>query len=173
MPAAENHSVINTFDSVLKKIEKALSFIAMLLLLGFMLVGTANVIARFVFSSPIIGATEISQLMMAGSFLLALAITQANKQHTAMTDIVKRYPEKVRHAVEFAVLFVALVLFGIMTWRSSLGVYNIWQYGEVVEVIRIPAAPFRLLLPVGTFVLCLEFISQMLHLAVNMKRREI
>lgn len=156
--------MLNQFDRALKALEKSMSFIAMIMLLGFMLLGTANVIARFVFNSPIIGATEIAQLMMAGSFLLALASTQQKKQHTAMTDLVVRYPAKARLVVEFAILFISLILFGIMTWRSTAAVISMWEYGELVEIIRIPAAPFRLLLPVGAFVLCLELINQMLQL---------
>ena len=116
-------------DRVLKKIENGLSFIAMLLLLGFMLLGTVNVCARFLFNWPIIGALEFSQLMMAGSFLLALASCQAKKQHTAVTDLVSRYPAKVKVVVEFAMLFIALILFGIMTWRSAAAVISMWNYG--------------------------------------------
>ena len=165
--------MLEKMDRALKTIEKALSFIAMIMLLGFMLLGTANVIARFVFNSPIIGATEIAQLMMAGSFLLALASTQAKRQHTAMTDLVSHYPPKIRDLVDFIVLFIALILFGIMTWRSTLAVITMWEYGELVEVIRIPAAPFRLLLPVGAFILCLELLSQMFQLAAKMMKKGI
>jgi TRAP-type transport system small permease protein len=158
-------------DRVLKKIENGLSFIAMLLLLGFMLLGTVNVCARFLFNWPIIGALEFSQLMMAGSFLLALASCQAKKQHTAVTDLVSRYPAKVKVVVEFTMLFIALILFGIMTWRSAAAVISMWNYGELIEAMRIPAAPFFLVLPIGALVLCLELISQMIQLVANGTKR--
>jgi TRAP-type transport system small permease protein len=163
--------MLNKTDGLLNNLEKVLEIIAMLSLLGFMLLGTANVIGRFVFNSPIIGSIEISGIMMAGSFLLALAITQARKQHIAVTDLVTRFPPKWRQVLEFAALFIGLVLFGVMTWLSAKLVNTLWIQGEQIATVRIPAAPFRILLPLGAFVLCLELIRQMAHLVIDMKKR--
>jgi TRAP-type C4-dicarboxylate transport system permease small subunit len=158
-------------ESVLNYLEKGLDIIATILLFGFMLLGVANVAGRFLFNSPITGATEFSQVMMAGSFLLALASTQARKQHTTITDLVNRFPISIRTKLEFAALAIGLILFGIMAWRSAILVNTLWVEGETLPTIRIPAAPFRLLLPVGAFVLCLELIRQMIHLLKDMKKR--
>jgi TRAP-type transport system small permease protein len=163
--------MLNKTDGMLNNLEKVLEIIAMLSLLGFMLLGTANVIGRFVFNSPIIGSIEFSGIMMAGSFLLALASTQARKQHIAVTDLVNRFPPKWRQILEFAALFIGLVLFGLMTWLSSILVKTLWIQGEQIPTVRIPVAPFRILLPLGAFVLCLELIRQMAHLIIDMKKR--
>jgi TRAP-type C4-dicarboxylate transport system permease small subunit len=161
--------MLSIMGNILSKIERYLAVLATLFLIALMLLGTANVTGRFVFDSPITGATEFMRVLMAGSFLLALAITQAKGQHTAMTDIVKRYPPKVRYTIEFIVLLVSLVLFGIMTWRSAMLVGVMWERGDLIQTVRIPEAPFRLLLPVGAFVLCLEFIRQMIHVVAKIK----
>jgi TRAP-type C4-dicarboxylate transport system permease small subunit len=145
--------------------------IALLSLFGFMLLGAANVIGRFIFNSPIIGAIEFSQVLMAGSFLLALASTQARKQHTTITDLIARFPVSVRSKLEFAALFIGLILFAVMTWSSARLVNELWVQGEQIPTVRIPAAPFRMLLPLGALVLCLELIRQMIHLVLDMKKR--
>ncbi len=163
--------MLNKSDSLLNNLEKVLDIVATVSLLGFMLLGTANVIGRFVFNSPIIGSIEFSGIMMAGSFLLVLASTQARKQHIAVTDLVTRFPPKWRSILEFAALFIGLVLFGVMTWRSAILVNTLWIQGEQIPTVRIPAAPFRILLPLGAFVLCLELIRQMAHLVIDMKKR--
>ena len=163
--------MLNTADRILNGIEKTLEVIATVALFGFMLLGAANVIGRFVFNEPITGAIEFSQVMMAASFLLVLASCQAKKQHTAVTDLVARFPPKVRNILEFAALFIGLVLFAVMTWSSAKLVGLLWTQGETLPTIRIPAAPFRMLLPLGAFVLCLELIRQMVHLILDIKKR--
>jgi TRAP-type C4-dicarboxylate transport system permease small subunit len=158
-------------DSLLNNLERVLEIIAMVSLLGFMLLGTANVLGRDIFNSPIIGAIEFSQILMAGSFLLALASTQAQKQHIAVTDLLNRFPPNWRSILEFAALFIGLILFGVMTWLSAKLVNTLWIQGEQIPTVRIPVAPFRILLPLGAFVLCLELIRQMAHLIIDMKKR--
>ena len=165
--------MLNKFDEVLNHVEKIVGIIAAIALLGLMIVGVINVTGRFLFDMPFFGATEMSRILMAASFLLVLAGTQARGQHTKMTDVVKHYPVTVRHIIEFIVLFVSLVLFAIMVWRSTQVVMNMWQYGYLVQTLRIPEAPFRIMLPFGAFVLCLELIRQMLHIITKLRYREI
>jgi TRAP-type transport system small permease protein len=162
--------MLNKTNIAIKYTEKTLNFVALIMLFVIMILGTVNVIGRYVFNRPIIGSLEVSQIMMAGSFLLALAYTQAQRKHVTISDIVSRYPARLRTVVELVVLLISLALFGFMTWKSAALVGAQWQQNVLIQTLRIPEAPFRVLVPLGAFVLCLEIISQCLHLISQMKR---
>jgi TRAP-type C4-dicarboxylate transport system permease small subunit len=161
---------LRLFQKSLKSAEITLNTIGVALFAVLMFLGTGDVLGRYIFNRPITGALEIGQMAMAGMVLLAWANTQANRSHIKVDLLFSRYSPRVRAVVEFIILVLSLVLFSFIIWRSSLIVVSDWQQHRIIETIRIPIAPFKTVVPLGAFVLCLEFINQLINLAPEMKK---
>ena len=151
-------------------VENIFCAIGMGMFMVLMLLGTSDVIGRYVFNRPIMGTLEISQVLMAGMVLLAWAHTQAMRGHVTVQLLIDQYPPRLRAIVNFATLFLSLMFFSLIVWQSAMIAMWHWEEHRAFQTIPIPTAPFEFLVSVGAFVLCLEFLIQMLHLISDMRK---
>lgn len=153
-----------------RKIENILLFIGVAMLLIMMFLGAGDVLGRYLFNNPIKGALEVSQLMMAGVALLCWGYTQAIKGHINIEILLVRYPARVQSVINFISLILTIIIFGLITWQSTLIAMETLKQNRMLENIPLPLFPFKLMVPVGAFVLCLESIIQVIHLIFGVKR---
>ena len=146
-----------------RAVEKFLNFLAGLTLLAMMFVGAADVIGRYLFSKPIIGVLEASQLMMGGVVFLAWGYTLSKKAHVSVDVIFVLYPKRIQALLRAVMMVVAFILFAVIVWKTGAMALLDWQAGKLVRTIFVPVAPFKAMVPVGGVFLCLECIVQIIQ----------
>ena len=152
------------------KVEKALLYIAVGLLWVMVFWGTAHVVGRYLFSSPIAGTGEGSQLLMAGVALLCLGYVQSTKGHISVDILVSRYPVRLQTIFTLIGLLLTIVVFALIAWRSTIIAIDMLDRGRMLASFpTIPVWPFRLMVPFGASILCLESIIQAVRLLADMK----
>ena len=156
--------------NVIRAVEKVLNVIAGLMLLAMMFLGAADVIGRYIFNRPITGAMESSQLLMGGMVFLAWAYTLAKREHVTVDLLFIMYPKRVRATLYFIAMIITFILFGLIAWQSAGMAISDWQSGKLVRIILVPIAPFKALVPLGAFLLCLECVIQIIKTAPVMIR---
>jgi TRAP-type C4-dicarboxylate transport system permease small subunit len=146
------------FETVKIGIQKANRFIAgvgVWFLIPLMLITAADVIARDVFNHPIPGAVELSQYMLAVFILLGLAYTHQVKAHVAVSIITSRLSHPVQLILSLLITLLCLFISFIIAWQG-------WVVGieekTVSDMLRVPQYPFRLLVAVAAFLMCLELL---------------
>lgn len=158
------------FEKGVRKTENVLSLIGVCMFLAMMFVGAGDVIGRYVFNRPISGALEISQIAMLGVVLFFLASTQAKKGHITVEIFFNRYPPRVKVIIGLVILLLSLAIFSLIAWQAGVIAMENWQEHRIFPVTTIPHTPVRLFISLGAFVICLEFIIQMLRLLPELKR---
>ena len=144
--------------------EMALLYAGVVMLLIMMLLGTADVIARYIFSSPIKGTLELSQLLMAGAILLGWGYAQATSSNIRVDFVIMRYRPTAKFIVELIILLLTLSLFIFIAWQSfKIAMLDV-EYGRLIENVYLPAFPFKLMVTFGAIMVCLESIFQMVRL---------
>lgn len=104
-----------------------------------------DVILRYFFKAPIVGATEISQMLMV-CILPALGGTILEGRMTQVDVLVERFPAPVRVVVDTIMNIATIVLFALLTWQAfRLGVYE-KGIGKVYSLLKVPEYPFLFLL---------------------------
>lgn len=152
------------------RVEKALLFIAVGLLWVMVFWGAAHVVGRYLFASPIAGTGEVSQLLMAGVALLCLGYVQSVKGHISVDILTTRYPPRVQKILSLVGLLLAIVVFALIAWRSTLIAIDMLERGRTLASFpTIPVWPFRLMVPFGASILCLESIIQVIRLLPDIK----
>lgn len=132
-----------------------LAFLGMFLLLPMMFLSTADVVLRKFWSVTVPGTMEISSLLLALFVLLGLSYTHQCRGHVQIGLLVDRLPETVRAGVEFflGLLSVSLLsLLAIGGWQVAL------EERTVTDMLRLPLAPFRMILVVGVLSFLLELL---------------
>ena len=164
---------------MMKKIENAIHLVGNIftgisgaLFIGLMLLGSTDVLGRYLFNRPILGTLEASEIMMAGIILLSWAYTQRTGGHVRVDILVSRYSHRVRTITDFVTLFLSLALFSFIFWQSLLISIRFLHEHRYFQTLPGPAAPYHFFVPVGAFFLCLEFIIQLVHIIPGIRKVE-
>jgi len=140
------------------------NYIGMILLIPMMLLTSAEVVGRAVWSQPIPGSMELSRYMLAVFILLGIAYTHQVRGHVRVTMIISRLPKTLAAALDVLTSLLSLFIIAVMTWQG-------WVVGieerTVSDMLRVPQFPFRLLVSVGGLLLFLELL---LELGDNLKK---
>jgi TRAP-type C4-dicarboxylate transport system permease small subunit len=146
------------FETAKKGIHKVNRFIAgagALFLIPLMIITAGDVVSRDVFNHPVPGTVELSQYMLAVFILLGLAYAQQMKAHVAVSLITSRLPRYAQLILSIFTTLFSLFISCILVWQG-------WVIGieekTVSDMLRVPQYPFRLIVAVAAFLMCLELV---------------
>lgn len=103
---------------------------------------TADVLGRDIFSRPIPGTYEVSEMLMVLVVFLGLAYTQAMGGHIRTEVLLRFFPPRGRLIVEIISNLAFFIVFGFLVWegtkkQSSPGVKrNFWQVSLMSHATR-------------------------------------
>jgi TRAP-type C4-dicarboxylate transport system permease small subunit len=97
---------------------------------------------RYLFNSPIPGALELVEYMMALIVPFALAITAFEKAHIGVELVMDRFPRRLRACVACVTDIMVFALYGLITWQSFLFIFEQYDSGMTSAVLLIPQYPF-------------------------------
>ena len=120
-----------------------------------MLLTAADVVGRDLLGHPVPGTVELSQYLLAVFILLGLAYTQQIKGHVNVSILISRLPVSGQLFLKLISSVLGLALFSFLAWQG-------WVVGfaerTVSDLLRFPQFPFRILVAVAAFFVCLELL---------------
>ncbi len=151
--------VSRILDRLMKWIERALAY-------GFIVavaLNFCNVVGRYGFGVTMLSADEVQIFIMVFMAFLGAGVVAWRDQHLRMDVLVNALPAPVRKLVRIIELTVIAILAGFVLWNSSYYVKQMFIFGRVSDMGRIPmwiphgavAAGFGLI----TLVTCLRLIQ--------------
>lgn len=153
----------------IRNLEACFSYLGVALLLGMMVLGSADVISRNIFYVSITGSIEWSQLMQAGIVLLGWSYVQATNSHLKVDIVYRRFPPLLKKAVNIFILLLIIFFFALLLWYSMEIVISDFHSGRQVATILVPVWPFKMLVPVGSFFVIVECLIQLYELLFKKK----
>ena len=160
-------SNLESVQSILQKITRGFCYLGMLLLIPMMLLTSAEVVSRGVFSLPIPGTVELSSFFLAVFILLGIAYTQQQKGHVRVTILTSKLPEKIAAALDCFTTLLCLLTVSIVVWQGWVVAHD--EQG-ITDMLRIPDLPFRLLVCVAGITLWLEMFIDLLASLTSLAR---
>jgi TRAP-type C4-dicarboxylate transport system permease small subunit len=163
---------METFKAIRSFIERTIRFVAtigMVFVLPLMLITTADVVGRGFFNKPIAGTFELSEYMLAVIILLGAAYTQQVKGHVAVDFLTSNFSNKTQALCQTLVLFLSLFIVTILVWQGFM--LGIEEKG-VTDQLRVPRAPFKMLVGVGGGLLWLQLFFDFIDSITKVVRRE-
>jgi|TARA_Y100000815_G_scaffold113517_1_gene102559 TRAP-type C4-dicarboxylate transport system permease small subunit len=131
----------------------AVGLLSFLVLLTF-----TDVIARNVFSSPLAGATELTELALAGLTFLLYPILALEKRHLVVDLFDTVTPERFDWLKDALGAVVGAVVFGILTWRLWILAEKSRSYGDTTASLGIPLWPVFMAMAVLSGVTAIAFL---------------
>ena len=150
-------------------VSKILAYIGAFSLIAIMGLTIADVVGRKFFNSPILGATEMTKLLVLIVVFSFLAYAQSHKSHVSVDIFMNIIPKKIRDYIELFNHSVCLLLMVLITWMGLEKALELRETGDATPNLGIPDYPFVFFLTLGCAVVCIEFIRDLI-LLVDKKR---
>lgn len=158
-------------EKAVKKTSSILSAIGEGMLFVLMLLGAGDVIGRYIFNKPIIGAQEIGTVLLGVMVFFSWGSTQIAKAHVNVDLFTLHFRPRVRAIVDLVTTFLSLILFSLIFWQAAVTGKDFHEAGRLIYVIHWPLAPFQFVVSFVALVLCLVLIMQMIESFSQIKRR--
>ena len=146
-------------------------YIAAFALFGMMMVTVGDVVGRFVFNKPITGAFELVGFLMVWAGTWGMAYCQVKKGHIRVDFLLQRFSKRGQAFLTFAAYLIGLLAFSLLTWRVILRAeyfLNLTR-GNATDTLGIPIFPFVVLLAIGTGMVALVLLIDLLHTIAEVK----
>jgi TRAP-type C4-dicarboxylate transport system permease small subunit len=134
-----------------------LSYVGNVAIAGMMLLTTADVVGRYFFNTPVLGAYEITEYLMLIMVFSFLALAQRDKVHISVDIVFNRLPTKLKAVLDRLDHALCLVMMIIVTWMGVHHALDLKRTGEVSTLLKIPDYPFAIFLVLGCVVMSIEF----------------
>lgn len=142
--------------------EEGLVIVAGIFVLVMMLITMGDVVMRSLFNSPLEGAFEITEFMMAGVVFLGLAYMQREKGHLAIEVFTERMPPWGRTVVRIFGYLVALALFAAIAYETTGLAYEAWDIQDyTMGAARLPLWPVKSAIALGSILFCIRLVVDM------------
>lgn len=142
-------------------------------LFAMMCLTVVDVVGRYVFNSPILGAFELTEFLVLITVFSFLGYAQSQKAHVTVDILVDRFPKNIRFFVNLVNYTVCLLLFILIAWKGFEKALEALETGEKPMNLPVPDYPFIFFLFLGCAVMCIEFIRDMIRIFVKKKGEDI
>jgi TRAP-type C4-dicarboxylate transport system permease small subunit len=122
-----------------------------------------DVVGRYIFNMPILGAFEMTEFLVLIMVFSFLGYAQAQKSHVTVDIFFDRFPLKMKTVVSVLNYLISLVVVLLIAWMGYIKAMESFHSGEKPLNLAIPDYPFIFFLSFGSAVMCIEFIRDILR----------
>ena len=101
-----------------------------------------DVVARYLFNSPIRGGFEMTELTLLVLIFAGLPLVSHGDEHVTMDFIDRMLPPRALDALIRLVHGLVAAMFFFLTWQMLIKAARISSYGDTTDVLRIAIGPF-------------------------------
>jgi TRAP-type transport system small permease protein len=125
-----------------RRVEALLGVAASAILMGMMLLTFVDVVARYVFSRPLRGAFEVTELMLLVLIFAGLPLVSFTDEHAVMDFIDRVLGAGALRGLQRLVQAVSAAFMFLLAWLVWLKADRVWAYRDSTDVLRIVYGPF-------------------------------
>jgi TRAP-type C4-dicarboxylate transport system permease small subunit len=119
-----------------------LGIAASAILMAMMLLTVVDVVARYVFSRPVRGAFEVTELMLVVLIFAGLPLVSFSEEHAVMDFIDRVTGPRAQRWLRRAVEAASAGFMCLLAWLTWLKADRIAAYRDATDVLRILYGPF-------------------------------
>ena len=112
------------------------------ILLAMMFLTVVDVVARYLFSRPIRGAFEVTELMLLVLIFAGLPLVSFSDEHAVMDFVDRLLGPRGQRRLERLVQVVNALFMFLLTWLVWHKADRIWAYRDATDVLRVLYGPF-------------------------------
>ena len=152
----------------LKSSENLCAALGSILVFGITIWIMVDISSRTFLGRAVGGSFETGGLVMVSIIFLALAAVQAQGKHIEIPLLVDKLPHRIQKIISLVTLFTGLAFFSFIvkvTFPVTIQAYQ--QDWSVFGVALIPKWPAYASITLGSFLLCLRYVVQLVTKAIR------
>jgi TRAP-type C4-dicarboxylate transport system permease small subunit len=122
-------------------LNRLLDVLAALILLALMLLTCVDVAGRYLFNAPLQGATELTQLTLAGIIFAALPAVSRREDHICVDLLDSVFPRAWINSRQLLINLLCAGALAAIAWQVWIIARRTAQYGDRTEFLELPLAP--------------------------------
>lgn len=154
---------LNAFFKILNPLTRAIFYISITCLAIMMFLTAIDVMGRYFFNSPIIGAFEITEYLMVLLMAGAFAYTGITEGHVVVELVTDRLPKRTQAILLCITSFLSMALLTFITWQGFIYIGDNISSKVSSATLQIPSWPFVLILAIGFTIFLLVLVFQFLQ----------
>lgn len=139
-----------------------LSGTAAIVMFMMMLVTLIDVLGRYLFSSPLNGAYELTELMLAAVIFLGLPLITAEGGHIAVDLLDSLFGSWGQRFQNGLIEVINVLAFGTFTWVLWENALKVQRYADTTAVLQIPLSWLAFMMAITTGLATLALILRLL-----------
>ena len=155
-------NLLSASDRFMRPIEDMLNMLAALAIFALMILGSAQIILRTIFNSPLAGYIDLVELSMASMAFLGAAYCQRLGAHIRMEILIGSFRGRALWAMESFGLAVALFIIAVLIWHGWGHFLRSYTLGDSTIDAEYPVWPSKLLVPIAFAVWWIRLVIQFL-----------
>lgn len=155
--------LIKILGNSVQRINNVMRYFCTALLFFMMLLGTVDVMGRYLFNRPVLGTFETFEILLPAIVLLGLGYTQESRAHVRVEILISRLSLRKQAFLNFVTNGFALLISILILWRGWVLTVVYWRMGRTIPTIEVPMFLPQLLVPIGALLLSLVLVVQMLQ----------
>lgn len=151
----------------------SLTFVAGVLLLFMTLSVSYTVITRYLHLNPPVWTIQVSEYILLWITFLAAAWLLRKGGHIRIDAIVGRLSPKTQRILNIIVSILGAVVCAVIAWFGAQNTWDLWQRGILdVKTIDVPKFALFSVIPLGSFLLLIQFIRNVYTYLLGRETRE-
>ncbi len=126
-----------------------------------MLAVDAQVVSRYFFNRPILGVLEFSEIGLLYITFLGAAWLLKKEGHVKIEMMLIRLKPRHQTVINIITSVICVIILLIITWYGSYITFEHYRQGIYrVSLLHTPTAPVLIIIPVGSFLLSIQFLRR-------------
>ncbi len=139
-------------------------YVALWILAIMMFLTFTDVLLRYIFNSPVPGATELIEFMMGIAVTFCVVYCAHKGSHIGVDLVIQYFSERTRNLIGCITSFLTLILFLLISWQAFIYIVDEYHSGLTSAVLYIPVYPFIATVAAGFVIICLVLLAEFLSL---------
>lgn len=154
---------------IVNKVSFFLLCVGMLALMIMVAFVNVDIVARYFFSKPVPGSTELVSMLLVVVSFFSLALCQVHKRHITITIVLDMMRPSHRLYADAVIAFLSAAFTLFIIWQTfSQGVSD-YESNAITSIMRISVAPFKFAAAFATVFLFLAFLNDFIQTLSTMK----
>ncbi|HEY0834740.1 MAG TPA: TRAP transporter small permease [Azospirillum sp.] len=141
--------------------ERVLAYTAAAVMFLMMALTLIDVVGRDLFSAPLPGGFEVTELLLAVIIFLGLPLVTAEAAHVDVDICDPTVPERLKPYQDVLIGLINIGAFGTMAWMLWRFALRTYEYGDTTAILQIPFAGLVFLMAVMVSLSTLALIAML------------
>jgi TRAP-type C4-dicarboxylate transport system permease small subunit len=148
-------------------LRRGIALVCAVLLLAMMGLTIADVLGRYLFNSPVPGASELTELILAAVIFTGLPAASLDGDHISVDIVAEKLHGLPAVLLSRLVALVSASVLAMVSWRLWIIGDQIASYNGITPTLKLPLAPL------GYLVSVLSMIAALICLADIFRRKDL